>query len=326
MVRLSLTKKQQETVAGTELLALCQTITDDGQISNNEIVELRNWLHANRVSDLPAIDFLVETVERIIADRKVTREERKELHEALEKVLPPELRKDAKAKRREVEEKLKERERPLLTLDFMVAGVRYEGRAQIITRYAKEADQVFLVRDRKNVHSKNAIEVRLTNGLQIGFVPEDEAVFAAGLLDKGKPHCASVKKILDYHVPIPVIEARIYRPDCGRKDVVFEQDCAPLVDPTAEQRRRSEVQEAALQAEHQRQEKKRQRQEKWQRVRHEGFLAISVFCRKLPSRTDRLFRAIAGEGNDLIYYFLYVLLSAGCLTILISLVIWLLWG
>ena len=52
MARLSLTKKQQKTVAGTELLALCQTITDDGQIANDEIVELRNWLHTNRDSDL----------------------------------------------------------------------------------------------------------------------------------------------------------------------------------------------------------------------------------------------------------------------------------
>src|SRR5947208_1734222 len=67
----------------------------------------------------------------------------------------------------------RERRRPLGSVNFMVAGVHYEGRPEVIREYAREGDRVFLALDARNQFSRNAVEVRLGNGMQIGFVPED---------------------------------------------------------------------------------------------------------------------------------------------------------
>lgn len=74
--RLSLSKSDRRAGIGAELLTLCQSITSDGRLNDLEIGELRQWLRANRTADLPAIGFLVETVERILADGIVTDQER----------------------------------------------------------------------------------------------------------------------------------------------------------------------------------------------------------------------------------------------------------
>jgi hypothetical protein len=109
--RVSLTKSQRSSGVGAELLALCQAVTDDGYLSKDEVVELRRWLKDNRDGDLPAIAFLSETVERIIADHRITREERHELYRAIELVLPPDARKEAVDARREAESEREYRER-----------------------------------------------------------------------------------------------------------------------------------------------------------------------------------------------------------------------
>jgi hypothetical protein len=261
--RVSLTKAQIQAGLGAELLALCQTVTADGKLTNLEIVELRAWLEANRTADLPAITFLVTTLERILADGVVTKEERKELHTAIEKVLPPEARRGAivqrkaveaeeKAeerrereaeKQREREEKQREREererrRPVYSVNFMVAGVPYEGRDEIVRKYVAEGDTVYLIRDPENEYSRNAIEVRLANGMQIGFVPEDYAPEAAPFLNEGLPHTAHVTKIIGYRYNIPVVQAYIYRQDSDEPDLVFPTDVpakphAPARQPAA---------------------------------------------------------------------------------------------
>lgn len=241
--RLSLPKTQIQAGVGAELLALCQTVTADGVLTDAEIAELRAWIAANRSADLPAIGFLVATLERILADGKVTEEERRELYGTIEKVLPPEARREAVAQRKAVEAEQKEqdrrerdtrkqqeredreRRRPIYFMDFMVAGVHYEGRPEVIRLFAREGAPVFLARDPANPYSRNAIEVRLANGMQIGFVPEEFAPDAAPFLDRGCPHMARIKKILrGGRVPIPVVEADIYRPDAGVEGMVFPAD------------------------------------------------------------------------------------------------------
>src|SRR5262245_22775495 len=107
--RVSLTKTQRNTVVGTELLALCQTMTADGSLSEAEVGELRSWLEQNREVDLPARLFLSATVERILADGMVTQEERTELYKAIESVLPIEIRRDATSRRRTAEKENRER-------------------------------------------------------------------------------------------------------------------------------------------------------------------------------------------------------------------------
>jgi hypothetical protein len=257
-VRLSLTKAQIQAGVGAELLALCQSVTEDGSLSKEDIVALRSWLKANRSSDLPAVAFLAWTVERTVADGKVTREKRDDLYQAIETVLPPEARKEAvahrkvveaerqaqeraqkraleakqkseelvehEAHRREEQEK-RERNRALYSSNFMVAGVYYEGRPEVIRQFAEDNDQVFLVRDRRNRYSRNAIEIRLGNGMQVGFVPEDDAREMSHFLDEGCPHQAYITKILTGgRVPIPVVQANVYRSDSDVEGVVFEAD------------------------------------------------------------------------------------------------------
>ena len=241
--RVSLTKTQRQAGVGAELLSLCQSVTEDGSLSNDEIAALKEWLDDNRSSDLPAIEFLTATVDRIIADGNVTRAERTELYKAIEVVLPPEARRAAAEQRRagaaedwirdrnegelqkQRDRELKDRQRPLRAANFMVAGVRYEGRPEIIREYVDEGDTVFLARDRKNKYSRNAVEVRLRNGFQIGYVPEDDVVDIAPLLDQGCPHNALVTKMLTGgRSPIPVVEAYVYRQDAGVEGAVLERD------------------------------------------------------------------------------------------------------
>src|SRR6185436_9915711 len=88
--RLSLTRSQTAAGAGAELLSLCQTVTQDGSISQQEATELAAWLAANKSSDLPSIAFLCDTIAQILADGKVTHDEQKALYLAVEAVLPPE--------------------------------------------------------------------------------------------------------------------------------------------------------------------------------------------------------------------------------------------
>jgi hypothetical protein len=72
-------------------------------------------------------------------------------------------------KERQAQERL--RDSPIGGANFMVAGVLYEGRARVIADYARAGDPAYLIRDRSNPHSRNAIEIRLENGMQVGFVP-----------------------------------------------------------------------------------------------------------------------------------------------------------
>lgn len=244
--RLSLTKSQLQTGVGAELLALCQAVTEDGVLSKEEIVALRRWLTVNRAADLPAVAFLVATVERIIADGKVTRDEVQDLYAAIEAVLPPEARKQAVSARRaaEAEERAqeiaereeekrqareeRERNRPVASANFMVAGVHYEGRPAVIRRHVGGGETVYLVRDHGNRFSRNAVEVRLANGMQIGFVPEAEAVDLAPLLDRGCPHRASVTKVLTGgRVPVPVVQAYLHDPAATVEGLVSAASVPP---------------------------------------------------------------------------------------------------
>jgi len=55
--RTTITKLQRHTAAGAELIELCQTITEDGALTDDEVMRLKQWLADNRESDLPARDF-----------------------------------------------------------------------------------------------------------------------------------------------------------------------------------------------------------------------------------------------------------------------------
>lgn len=219
--RVSLSRAEAQAGAGAELLALCQSITADGSLDKREIAELTLWLRAFRGSDLPAIAFLSETVERIIADGRVTYEEREELYRAIESVLPADARKAARGRREvakarqhaaELADARERRAAIVEAFDFMVAGVCYEGRARLVERHVQEGLPAQFVREPGNPHDRNAVAVHV-RGQMIGYVPRADAAILAPLLDGGHPYCAEIKKVLrGGRNPVPVVVAETFLP------------------------------------------------------------------------------------------------------------------
>lgn len=235
--RLSLTKRQLETALGAELLSLCQTMTADGRLTEAEVTELRDWARAQSADDLPAIEHLGKVLEKIFADGVITDDEYLEIYRAVESILPPEARKEARTARLGVQAEAratnrvaKEQERdkrreeaarlqPLAKANFMVAGVRYEGRQEIIAHSVTEGQTVRLERDPRNRFSRNAIKVLVGDGQQIGFVPEEDARDLAPVLDQGVQQEAWITKILGYNAMIPVVQTYLYRTDVSLDEV-----------------------------------------------------------------------------------------------------------
>jgi hypothetical protein len=250
--RISLTKAQLEAPAALDLLAMLQTITSDGKVLESEIHSLREWLHNQRGSEIPAIQHLIGVVEMVLQDGRITDQEREWLQKSIETVLPREQREIAILRRRErtadeKKEKAEEKRKstPIADFDFMVAGVFYEGRQSVVSRFVKVGDIVFLLRDLKNKYSRNAVEIRLSNGLQIGYVPEKDAVWIAPILDKDGCHSATIKKILDgRRGPIPVVWGELYPTDCSLPDVVSQSaafEKCKRSEPTAQTLKPSEA-------------------------------------------------------------------------------------
>jgi hypothetical protein len=234
--RVSLSKAQLQEAAGAELFSICQGMTADGKVSKDEIVTLGEWLNDNQNGSLPGIDYLTETLRKIISDGRVTRDEQRELLEAVEKVLPPEFRKDAKAARRAVDKQRKAAEKaaakaareqqresdreqwrhlsPEDDFDFMVAGVHADNRRTIVSCYVNAGDRVLLRPEPDNPHDDSAVEVALIDGRMIGYVPRDDSEDVSGCLEDCRYYVAKVKKILTGgRIPIPVIVAEFYRAD-----------------------------------------------------------------------------------------------------------------
>ncbi len=222
-------------------MALCQSVTEKGSVSDADAHELKRWLLEHRSADLPSVEFLTSVVEQVVTDSIITPEQLKTVYKAIETVLPPDARKTAVAHRKAVEVIERERtqaardaerqhardekkgNRPLAAANFMVAGVNHENRSVLIHAYVNAGDRVFLIRDRQNKFSRNAVEIRLQYGYQIGFVPEADAIEFAPLLDKGCLHEAFVTKILEgRRSQIPVVQAYLYRLESDIKEAVPE--------------------------------------------------------------------------------------------------------
>ena len=208
-----------------ELLMLLETITADGKIDDREASELQAWLSANHDADLPAISFLLTTLTQIMADGVITPEERKTLHRAVERVLPVELRAEAKNRHlaSEAEEKtaiaaLAEGDRAaananrrITSANFMVAGVTYENRAHTIDSFLEIGQAIQLWREPQNPYDAFAIALHIDQG-SIGYVPRDEARRLAGWLDAGAAYEARCTRILNGRLaPIPVIQVFLRR-------------------------------------------------------------------------------------------------------------------
>ena len=102
-LRVTLGKKQLATEAGQALLDLLTEITRDGELSLDEVKRLRAWLEHYRSAgeEVPAIAWLHELVAAVVADGRVTAEERTDLLLAFERILPAEERVLAKTRRKD---------------------------------------------------------------------------------------------------------------------------------------------------------------------------------------------------------------------------------
>lgn len=232
--RLSITKAQRQSEIATDLIDLLHTITSDGHLTNEEIAALRDWLNENWSADLPAITFLRETVERVLTDGVVTPDEQREVYLAIETVLPPDIRVSVRGSRvlrarvdreKAIADRIEaeERNEPIERLDFCVAGSRYEGRHEAVRLHARQGDVGYLIRERDNKFSKNAVEVRLQNGMMVGYVPEELAIDLAPTLDGGAKHRAHIKKLWQgKHSLIPIMLAEIYQRDADRPGAIAE--------------------------------------------------------------------------------------------------------
>lgn len=215
-----------------ELIGLLEGVTADGVISDEEVEQLRRWLNWNRNGKLPGIEFLSTLIEQILLDGKVTDEERKVLYQAVERILPPESRANAKARRQAfdlaskaaaADEKLARRteeaaerakNRVAASFDFMMAGVTHDNRAAIVDKYLSVGYPVYLRREPNNQWDPNAVQVLTVDGYIAGYVPREDAASMARFLDVGFLQRAYCKKILQGKiVPTPIVQASLYRPE-----------------------------------------------------------------------------------------------------------------
>ena len=237
-----------------ELVHLLEEITADGTITDGEVRELNAWLDLTD-RDAPAFTLLRAMLDQILADGKITTAERKALHKAIERILPPELREQSKAVRTAVEMLEKERTRAAaaeqrqhdqdeharnraqFSLNFMVMGVAYEHREILIERHLVPSQNVSLVRELGNPYDGNAILICIPQGV-IGYVPREHAAELAPLLDAGHRQIAYCTKILQgKRFPIPVVQMALYRGDSNIG--VETQSPYPFAEHTANSPRRA---------------------------------------------------------------------------------------
>jgi hypothetical protein len=215
----SLSQAQLATALGAELLSLCQSVTADGHLAPEELQGLQQWVNDADAAALPAVQYLRTSIERVLADGRITPQEYREVYRAVEAILPFEARKQALVARQQVEtaEAVARRrgeavaDTAIADLTFMVAGVRQEGRPELIERCARAGDVIVLARERDESANTTVIRVQLSSGAEIGFVPEEESGSLAPLLDGGFRYEARITELLTTgRSPIPVVRAQVF--------------------------------------------------------------------------------------------------------------------
>lgn len=254
--RISLTAKQLQLDTGMQLLAICQSVTSDGRLSDDEVHELQQWISDNQGHDLPAIQHLTANLEEVLLDGIITDGERQTVYKAIEAVLPPEhrriatdLRRQAQAEEKAAAAAQREDERKQKTLNkgrsfnFMVAGTRHEGRDSIIEDSVSAGDDVYLRRDYNNKHSRHAVAVLTSDGEQIGFVPEDLAGTLAPLLDQQWHQKASITKLLTRgRSPLPVVQLQVFSPEATDHGGLSSDTVSARINRTREENRKKLIQ------------------------------------------------------------------------------------
>lgn len=200
--RVSITLKQLDDPAAQALLNACIDITNDGQISPDEVTALYALACKHQDSTLPAWLHIRYALQMQV--------DTKELHKVIEKIMPVPDREVAVKNRKQHEQAEAEKYSLFHHANFMIAGSKYEGRPKVIKEHVAAGDDALLIRDKNNRFSQHAVKVCTKNGFQVGFIPEFEAEKIASLIDKGADYDAVFTKILGYDYPIPVVDVEFF--------------------------------------------------------------------------------------------------------------------
>jgi hypothetical protein len=178
------------------LVDLLTELSAGGNVTREEMKRLWAWLEVDRDVDFPALGFLYEIVEQISEDGEVTEQELDRLAEAIERVLPKELR-AATTRRKEARDAQRSAQREsrrqsmiadrterraarnaslaragaLYRSEFAIRGAfRFSERRQAFELLI-DGDAVTLEREPDNSHDPNAILVLGANDCELGYVP-----------------------------------------------------------------------------------------------------------------------------------------------------------
>lgn len=170
----TLTKAQLTTKEGAELADLCRRVAGDGRISDVEIGELKSWLDRNASADFPAVHFLRSEIATVLEDDTVSDSERLNLHRAIERVLPVDLRADVVQARKEVTEAERLTKGRIVAFYSKVRGVSFQNRdgssrSEIIARL-RPGEALWPVRDLAVPGHPNAIKLLTDRGEQVGYI------------------------------------------------------------------------------------------------------------------------------------------------------------
>ena len=216
--------RQQTTEACLELLAVYDTVAENGRLLPNEASALADWLAAYSEATFLPQDQLANLVRRALGVGVITDSDRVAIRNAIDRMLPPDVREVVRTGRTKGNTRGRENV-PIDSYRFVVAATREDMRTTHIARYAFEGDEVLLVRESDNPHSRSAVLVRLVTGFDVGYVPELDARSMAQHLDENLPYTASVKRIVrGGSAPIPIITADFYRADSRVEGVRRPQD------------------------------------------------------------------------------------------------------
>jgi HIRAN domain-containing protein len=216
--------RQHTTEACLELLAVYDTLAENGRLLPSEASALGDWLSVYSASAFLPQDQLANLVRRALGVGVITDSDRVAIRNGIDRLLPPDVREVVRTGRTKGSKRAHEN-LPVDGYRFIVAATREDVRATHIARYAFDGDEVLLVREAANPHSRSAVLVRLLTGFDIGYVPELDARSMAAHLDENLPYTASVKRIVrGGRAPIPIITADFYRTDSRIEGIRRPQD------------------------------------------------------------------------------------------------------
>ena len=237
--QVTLSNADRATTVGRQLIDLLVELSDDGNVSRDEMSRLRLWLEIDHGVDFPCLAFLHETIEHISSDGEVTEDELDHLALAIERVLPKDIRLAAIARRKQVREERRVdqreknrqslgvaraeaqaareakrmRNRILYQSEFPVRGAfRFAERREACERL-EEGDSVKLEREPDNTHDSNAILVLAEDDSELGYVPRELAFRIASFLDGGSQADVKVRRL--WETPngqfVPIVRVKIRR-------------------------------------------------------------------------------------------------------------------